>query len=56
MLPELLHYAIIAFPIVITILIVGKAIKEKRNNLKLCRPRKTTWKAQDFSSALVDSF
>lgn len=37
MLPELLHYAIIAFPIVITILIVGKAIHDKRKGLQLVK-------------------
>lgn len=37
MLPELLHYAIIAFPIVVVVLIVGKAASDKWKGLRLVK-------------------
>lgn len=37
MIPEVLHYAIIAFPIVVVVLIVGKAVRDKRKGLQLVK-------------------
>ena len=48
-----LFWIIVTVIVGVPVFIAAKAIKEKRNNLNLCRPRKTTWKAQDFSSALI---